>query len=150
LRNPFRIAFDPNAAGTKFHINDVGQAAWEEIDVAQSGADYGWNCREGAHTNSTTGPCSPTPPGMVDPLFNYAHGTQIPGTTSPTNCNCISGGAFVPNGLWPGFDNQYLFGDCVCGGIFRLTPSGPSAADFATGLGTVVHLRFGPPDRHQA
>lgn len=25
LRNPFRIAFDPNAAGTRLHINDVGQ-----------------------------------------------------------------------------------------------------------------------------
>ena len=25
LRNPFRFAFDPNAAGTRFFINDVGQ-----------------------------------------------------------------------------------------------------------------------------
>jgi glucose/arabinose dehydrogenase len=32
LRNPFRIAFDPNAAATKFFINDVGQNIWEEID----------------------------------------------------------------------------------------------------------------------
>ena len=27
LRNPFRLAFDPNAAGTRFFINDVGQSA---------------------------------------------------------------------------------------------------------------------------
>ena len=26
LRNPFRFAFDPNTAGTRFFINDVGQA----------------------------------------------------------------------------------------------------------------------------
>jgi glucose/arabinose dehydrogenase len=32
LRNPFRMAFDPNAAGTRFNINDVGQGTWEEID----------------------------------------------------------------------------------------------------------------------
>ena len=32
LRNPFRIAFDPNAAGTSFYINDTGQDTWEEID----------------------------------------------------------------------------------------------------------------------
>jgi glucose/arabinose dehydrogenase len=148
LRNPFRMAFDPNVLGTSFRINDVGQGLWEEIDVGQAGADYGWNCREGAHVNSTTGPCSPTPPGMVDPLFEYQHGVQIPGTTSPTNCNCISGGAFVPNGLWPGFDGAYLFGDCVCGGIFRL--SGTAASDFGSGLGTVVHLAFGPFGGRQA
>ena len=55
LRNPFRIGFDPNAAGTRFFINDVGQDTWEEIDLAQAGADYGWNVREGhCATGSTT------------------------------------------------------------------------------------------------
>ncbi len=47
LRNPFRMAFDPNAAGTLFHINDVGQGTWEEIDLGTAGADYGWNVCEG-------------------------------------------------------------------------------------------------------
>jgi glucose/arabinose dehydrogenase len=154
LRNPFRMGFDSNAAGTRFFINDVGQGLWEEIDEGQSGVDYGWNCREGAHVNSNSGPCSPTPPGMVDPIFEYLHNTTIPGTTSPAFCNCVSGGAFVPDGLWPGFDGAYLFGDCACGGIFRLDESGGgvfSAGDFATGLGpVVVHLVFGPFGSRQA
>ncbi|MBA2490711.1 MAG: PQQ-dependent sugar dehydrogenase [Gammaproteobacteria bacterium] len=47
LRNPFRMAFDPNAASTRFFINDVGQITWEEINLGQAGADYGWNLREG-------------------------------------------------------------------------------------------------------
>ena len=149
FRNPFRFAADPNDPGTRIFVNDVGQSAWEEIDIIQAGADYGWNCREGRHTNSTSGPCTPTPPGMVDPVFEYAHETTIPGTTSPASCDCISGGAFVPNGLWPGFDGSYLFGDCVCGGIFKLDPSF-SAGDFAIGLGTVVHLLFGPFGNSQA
>lgn len=145
LRNPFRFAMDPNAAGTRFFINDVGQGAWEEIDNGQAGADYGWNCREGAHTNSTSGPCNPTPAGMVDPIFEYPHGTTLPGT-SVSNCHSITGGAFVPNGLWPGFDGTYLFGDFICGAIFRLGQSGGpwSASDFATGVGGAVHLAFGP------
>ena len=37
LRNPFRIAFDPNAAGTRFFINDVGQNVWEEVDLGVAG-----------------------------------------------------------------------------------------------------------------
>ena len=35
LHNPFRMAFDPNAATTRFFINDIGQEAWEEIDWAR-------------------------------------------------------------------------------------------------------------------
>lgn len=146
LRNPFRFAMDPNAAGTRFFINDVGQGLWEEIDEGQAGADYGWNCREGKHTNSTTGRCSPTPPGMVDPVYEYRHGQVIPGTTSPAGCDSITGGAFVPNGEWPGFDGSYLFGDYVCGEIFKLSFSGGvwSASDFAQGVGGVTTMIFGP------
>jgi hypothetical protein len=59
LRNPFRIAFDPNSAGTRFMINDVGQDTAEEIELGQARADYGWNAREGlCATGSTTEPAS--------------------------------------------------------------------------------------------
>jgi hypothetical protein len=128
------------------HVNDVGQSAWEEIDLGQAGADYGWPCREGAHTNLTTGKCSPTPPALVDPIWEYAHGT-IPGTTA-TGCDSITGGVFVPAGAWTGYDGSYLYADFNCGAIARLNFAGGPAAsvDFATGLGagTVVHLEFGP------
>ncbi|HET9229577.1 MAG TPA: PQQ-dependent sugar dehydrogenase, partial [Thermoanaerobaculia bacterium] len=146
LRNPFRISFDPNAAGTRFFINDVGQGLWEEIDEGTSGADYGWNLCEGNHNNNSTGPCTSAPPGHVAPVYDYRHGQTIPGTTSPTNCNSITGGAFVPNGAWPGFDGSYLFGDFVCGEIFKLTFSGSSwsASDFGQSLGGVTTMIFGP------
>lgn len=148
LRNPFRMAFDPNASETRFFINDVGQNVWEEIDEGKAGADYGWNCREGAHANNTSGPCSPAPQGMVDPIYEYRHGAQVPGTNS-SNCNSITGGAFVPDGVWPAeYDGAYLFGDYVCGTIFKLTNTNgtESASDFATGLGSssAVALTFGP------
>jgi len=150
LRNPFRLAFDPNAASTRFFINDVGQGAWEEIDLGQSGVDYGWNCREGAHTNSSSGLCSPTPPGMVDPIFEYSHSGTVPGT-SVSGCGSITGGAFVPNGIWPGYDNAFLFSDFNCGAMFSYT-SGSTASTFATALGSssAVHLVFGPFGSTQA
>ncbi len=158
LRNPFRIAFDPNAAATRFFINDVGQNVREEIDLGAPGVDYGWNCREGTRVNNTGGPCNPTPPNMIPPIFEYTHGVQVPGSTSSTSCNSITGGAFVPNGIWPAsFDNAYLFSDFVCGWIFRVAganTNGPftMASDFATNLGgsSAVALRFGPYQTTQA
>jgi glucose/arabinose dehydrogenase/PKD repeat protein len=145
LRNPFRIAFDPNAAGTRFFVNDVGQGLWEEIDEGTAGADYGWNLCEGAHNNNSDAACSNQPPGHVPPVYDYRHGVAIPGTTSPTNCNSITGGAFALNGAWPGFDGSYLFGDFVCGEIFKLTFSGSwSASDFGQSLGGVTTMIFGP------
>jgi glucose/arabinose dehydrogenase/PKD repeat protein len=157
-RNPFRIAFDPNVAGTRFFINDVGQNVREEIDLGTSGADFGWNCREGTRVNNTGGPCNPTPPNMIPPIFEYSHGAQVPGSTSSTSCNSITGGAFVPNGIWPAaYDNVYLFSDYVCGWIFQLAGAnggGPftTASDFATNLGgsSAVALRFGPYQTTQA
>jgi len=143
LRNPFRIAMDPNAAATRLFINDVGQDAWEEIDEGQAGADYGWSCREGAHVNAAGSPCSAV--GTTDPLFEYAHGTPIAGATG---CDSITGGAFVPNGLWPGFDGSYLFADYGCGVIIKLAQSAGvwSAEAFVSGLGagSATSLRFMP------
>ena len=144
LRNPWRLAFDPNAAGTAFRINDVGQILREEINQGLAGADYGWNCREGTATGSTTGACNPAPPGMVDPLFEYARNSPVPGTTA-SSCHALSGGAYVPNGLWPGYDGAYLFGDYICQWMFRLSASAPhTAADFGTNIGRVVTMAFGP------
>jgi glucose/arabinose dehydrogenase len=163
LRNPFRFAMDPNASGTRFYINDVGQGQREEVSEGESGADYGWNCREGSRTNSTTGKCSAANSplsGMRDPVYEYPHDTTVPGTDA-SNCNSITGGAFVPNGIWPNiYDNTYLVADYVCGAIFRIAANGvpkyasespptvpiTTAANFALNLGgdSATSLRFGP------
>jgi glucose/arabinose dehydrogenase len=146
LRNPFRLAFDPNASGTVFHINDVGQGRWEEIDLGQAGADYGWNPREGFCPRGNPGPCGTTPPpGMTNPIYAYGR---------DDGCRSITGGAFVPNGVWPApYSGAYLFGDYVCGKIFRLVPNGSggyTSSEFATGLGSLVHMAFGPRGSTQA
>jgi glucose/arabinose dehydrogenase len=143
LRNPFRIAFDPNATGTRFFINDVGNAAWEEVDEGAVGADYGWNMREGPCVRNGVGPtCGPpAPPGLTDPVYAYGRSG---------GCVTITGGAFVPVGLWPSeYDGAYLFSDFGCGKIFALQPNGTggyAATEFATGLGSgsAVAMAFGP------
>ena len=147
LRNPYRMAFDPNAAGTRFYINDVGQSTWEEIDLGAAGADYGWNVREGHCVTGSTTMCGPPPAGMTNPLFDYGRSD---------GCRSITGGAFVPIGIWPAaYQGKYLFADFACGRIFRLDPNGSGGftrVDFATALGanTVVHLAFGPVAGTQA
>jgi glucose/arabinose dehydrogenase len=148
LRNPFRFAMNSNSAEPYFFINDVGQSAWEEIDFGTSGADFGWNCREGRHD---TGSCPPDP-SMVDPFFEYSRAGFVPGT-SDTGCGSITGGAFVPNGLWPGYDGSYLFADFNCGKIFRITQGAGgvwTAVRFATGADNVTSMIFGPHGTSQA
>ncbi len=145
LRNPFRFAFQPGT--NTFYINDVGQDRWEEVDVGQAGADYGWNVREGPCPANTY--CAPSlPSAYTDLLYYYRHDT--------TGCGSITGGAFVPAGVWPAaYEGKYLFADYVCGKIFRLDPVGGgayTATDFATSLGgsSAVHMIFGPYNSTQA
>lgn len=145
LRNPFRFTFKPGT--NQFNINDVGQGTWEEIDQGLINADYGWNVREGHCGNGLLDPCTPNPPGMTPPIYDYGH---------TTGCDSITGGAFVPGGVWPAtFDNTYLYADYVCGKIFKLTPpTGGSttytASEFASNLGGLTTLRFGPYNNTQA
>jgi glucose/arabinose dehydrogenase len=147
LRNPFRLAFDPNTDTTRFFINDVGETTWEEIDQGRAGADYGWNVREGHCATDSQTDCGAPPAGMTNPIFDYPH---------TTGCAAITGGAFIPDGIWPAaYDSAYLFGDLVCGKMFALTPTrsgGWSQSDFAQGFGaySIVHMVFGPAGTSQA
>lgn len=146
LRNPFRLAFDPNAIGTRFYVNDVGAATWEEIDLGQAGADYGWNVREGDCALGSTTNCGPPPAGMTNPIYDYPH---------TSGCRSITGGAFVPFTAWPApYAGSYLFADYICGTIFRLDPDGAGSyvrTPFVTGLGIgPVHMAFGPWGSKQA
>ena len=95
--------------------------------------------------------------GLVDPVYEYPRGT-IPGT-SVTGCASITGGAFVPTGVWPAaYDGTYLLADYVCGAVLRIPTKGtptaalPNAFAFVTGLGnsSATSLRFGPDGTGQA
>ena len=148
LRNPFRFAFDPNASGTRFFVNDVGEGRWEEVSEGSAGADFAWNLCEGNHDNVArpgSVNCAAAP--HTPPIHDYSH---------DSGCSSITAAAFVPNGVWPAeYDNSYLFGDYTCGKIFKLTPDGQGGytrTDFVTGLGenSAVAMTFGPYQGSQA
>lgn len=139
LRNPYRIAFDPDdtSGPQRLFINDVGGGAWEEVDDAVAGADYGWNVREGPCKVGSTSDCAPDSR-FVDPVHAYRH---------TDDCSVITGGAFVPNSSnWPAArKSQYLYADLGCNSIFAIDEGNPGAprATFGTNEGA-SHLAFGP------
>jgi glucose/arabinose dehydrogenase/PKD repeat protein len=140
LRNPFRFASDPGS--NRINVNDVGAARWEEIDRLASGADFGWNVREGPCARDSATNCGAPPAGMTNPIHSYSH---------DTGCTSITAGAFVPAGVWPAeHDGRYIFGDLVCGKLFELTEQPAGAQEFAGDLGNVIDATFGPHGATQA
>ena len=148
LRNPFRMAHNPNAPGVEVFVNDVGANHYEEVNRLAPGADYGWNLREGPCVFGQPTNCGPPPSGLTNPIYSYPHDDSM--------CNAITGGAFVPNGVWSStYWNDYLYADYTCGTIFRLEPNGAGGftrSSLVTGLGraSAVHLQFGPFQGTQA
>ena len=153
LRNPFRFAFDPNSPSVRYYINDVGQHSWEEISEGPlPGGNYGWPIMEGPCLLDSTTECDPDP-SFTDPVHWYVHGPDGGAAT---------GGAFVPNGIWPAtYDGTYLYADYVFGKIYQLVPGGagcrtcsPPTSDFIqtefTTAENVVAMEFGPHGNTQA
>ena len=118
-RNPWRCAFD--SLNGDLWVADVGQNAWEEINVAGAGADagdnYGWRCYEGDHSYNTSGcPSSGT---MTFPIHEFSHGG------SPFRCS-ITGGEVYRGAAMPPMHGIYFFADYCSNQIWTLNDSGGS------------------------
>jgi glucose/arabinose dehydrogenase len=116
LRNPFRDSIDP-ATGDLW-IGDVGQGAWEEVDVAPAGSrglDFGWRRWEGRHCYNPSTGCDPA--GVTMPVTEYAHGA---------GCSVIGGVVYHGAGI-PALRGGYLFGD-YCSGTLWAIDAGLDAA----------------------
>lgn len=121
LRNVWRFAFDPKTG--VLWAGDVGQDTWEEIDIIVRGGNYGWNVREGLHpfvplqrgrdrgrNLRNTQNDTPTPEGMIDPIFEYHHDIG----------KSITGGVVYRGKNIPQLDGAYLYADYVSGKLWAL------------------------------
>jgi glucose/arabinose dehydrogenase len=116
LRNPFRDSIDP-ATGDLW-IGDVGQGAWEEVDVARAGArglDFGWRRWEGRHCFDQAAGCDEA--GVTMPVAEYGHGE---------GCSIIGGPVYHGDAI-PALRGAYLFGD-YCSGTLWAIDAGLDAA----------------------
>ncbi|HSX29490.1 MAG TPA: LamG-like jellyroll fold domain-containing protein [Candidatus Saccharimonadales bacterium] len=106
LRNPYRAYFD--APTNRMFIGDVGgndyNTAYEEVNVAARGANFGWpNCENGNCGN----------PAYTAPLYAYAHNGRDAAVT----------GGFVYHGSqFPaGMQGNYFFADYAQNWIRRIS-----------------------------
>jgi glucose/arabinose dehydrogenase len=108
LRNPWRFSFDRFTG--QLYVGDVGQNAWEEINLVSRGDNLGWRIMEGNQCYPPGTACDPT--GLTPPVLDYPH----PLGRSVT-------GGYVYRGdretsLW----GSYVYGDFITGRVWALAP----------------------------
>ncbi|MBD3669768.1 MAG: PQQ-dependent sugar dehydrogenase [Gammaproteobacteria bacterium] len=103
LRNPWGWGFDRDNG--QLWLADVGQDAWEEVNIIRAGGNYGWNLREGSHCYARPD-CSSK--GVVDPVLEYSH---------EEGCS-ITGGYVYRGQTIPELQGHYLFSDFCTGQVW--------------------------------
>lgn len=123
LRNAWRNSFDRETGD--LWIADVGQNAWEEVNIqpaaSTGGENYGWRCYEGNTAFNTTG-CAPANT-MVFPMKVYSHSL---------GCSIIGG--YVYRGCrMPENHGEYFYADFCSSTIWSLRHDGAGGfTDFQT------------------
>lgn len=110
LRNPQRFGWD-DRTGNLF-IADIGQDAFEEINLAANSGNFGWDIREG----NTGGNL----PGAIDPVAAYSHSGFVQGAT--TGSRAITVGEVAIGTNIAGLDGNLLLGDFPNGIIYYFDP----------------------------
>lgn len=125
LRNPWRYSFD-KVTGDLW-IADVGQNAWEEVNVVPGnggpGRNYGWRVREGlvatglsAGTNDVSN--------LTDPVYVYDHGA------SSTSGLAVIGGYVYRGKAIPSWRGRYIFADELTNRVWSARMIGGVWSDF--------------------
>lgn len=113
LRNPWRFSFDRSTGD--LWIGDVGQNAWEEVDVARSGGlNFGWRTMEGAHCYTPSSGCSTA--GLTLPVAEYDHAEGC----------AIVGGNVYRGSAQPVLRGGYVFSDNCTGRIWAIAATATS------------------------
>lgn len=110
LRNPWRWSFDRQVGD--LWLGDVGQNAYEEVDIISRGGNYGWNLMEGNQCYPASANCDST--GLTLPVAEYDHSQGI----------SITGGYVYRGSALNQLAGRYLFSDYGSGVIWGLVDDG--------------------------
>lgn len=108
LRNPWKFSFDRKTGD--LWAADVGQNAWEEVNIVELGKNYGWRVLEGTHCYNPKSDCDRK--GMEPPVTEYPH----------SEGQSVTGGYVYRGSKIPGLQGHYIFGDFVSGKIWSFDP----------------------------
>jgi hypothetical protein len=114
LRNPWRFTID--AATNTLWTGDVGQAAWEEIDIIIAGKNYGWNSMEGTHCFASPWSCTPPCDSTLLELPVYEYGHDVG--------EAIIGGHVYRGPTVPELTGEYIYADYATGIVYSLEYDG--------------------------
>jgi len=128
LRNMWRFSWDP--VTNWLWGSDVGQNAWEEIDIIYPGLNYGWNTMEGNHCYSPPTGCDQT--GLELPIWEYE--LYVEGDCS------ITGGYVYRGSQYFSLSGKYIYGDYCSGRIWALEYDGESPAQNEELLDTELYI----------
>ena len=133
LRNPFTFAVQPGTG--RIFVNDVGQAAWEEVNEAVAGANYGWPATEGDFVQASF-------PSFTRPLHAYGRDGAATGDDAG---EAVTGAVFYPaGGTFPtSYHGQYFFADLTNRWIRTLDPATRASAVFARNANQPIDLDVG-------
>ncbi len=106
LRNPWRFSFDRDR--NLLWAGDVGQDRMEEIDIIESGKNYGWRIMEGTLEYSPSS--SVNAELLTPPVWEYGR----------SEGGCIIGGLVYYGSSTPGLVGAYIYGDYMSGRIWAL------------------------------
>lgn len=98
LRNPWRFGFDRET--NDLWVGDVGQSAWEEVNLVTRGGNYGWGDMEGDSCYSGRANCSTA--NKIKPVLSISHSTGA--------CSVI-GGYVYRGAQYPAARGRYFYTD---------------------------------------
>jgi glucose/arabinose dehydrogenase len=118
LRNAWRISFD-RGGDREFFAADVGQNAFEEVNIIRKGGNYGWNIREGFHCFDSKDPNRPLEDcpktgrdgePLLDPILEYRNFKAFPRHPEARGISITGGYVYRGQALQP-LRGRYVFAD---------------------------------------
>ena len=135
LRNPWRFTFDRLTG--ELWAGDVGQNAYEEIDLIEPGRNYGWNIMEGAHCYpSSSQGCDQS--GLELPVIEYAQ--------SQGGCS-VTGGYVYRGARLASLQGAYVYGDFCSGKVWALRHDGSRVTEHRELVDTALPIAAFGEDR---